>query len=366
MKLPNMHNVTWPCLVLFDLLLLLALGLLNLLLFLIVEAASRHLVQTEDRLVRVLDEDKLGILALATETHVGDGANNTPTIGEREVHLVSEIAGLPADNAQYDVLVIGAGSKTGNKTADRLAKHSSITKLANSPKLHHVCAGKDALNCPAGELATVVLHLGSNNSTTLGNKLASPVKSTAAALSLAVKLVESMDADVLILAADGVPLNGVDLCSDDKVDRLLLVEGKVEPSVLVGLAGRRVGILRRVVEGIAVSHSDLRRLALDDDLVSEVVVDVGGLLGKGIGLVDGVLTTISGIERSIGGILIDRHHIKGGIIALVQEDLVTLSRDDNVPGVNGSRRAHEHGQNTIRGEDSCLVLLGKLLDYGIG
>lgn len=257
MKLPNMHNVTWPCPVLSDLLLLLALGLLNLLLLIIVEAASRHLVQTEDRLVRVLNEDKLGILALAAETHVGDSANNTPTVGERQVHLVSEIAGLPANNAQYDMLVIGAGGKTGNKTANRLAKHSGISKLANLPKLHHVCAGKDALHCPAGELATVVLHLGSNNSTTLGNKLASPVKSATTALSLAVKLVESMDADVLVLAADGVPLNGVNLCSDDKVDRLLLVEGKVEASVLVGLAGRRVGILGGVVEGVAVSHSDL-------------------------------------------------------------------------------------------------------------
>lgn len=83
MKLPNMHNVTWPCLVLFDLLLLLALRLLNLLLLIVVEAASRHLVQTKDRLVRVLDEDKLSILALAAEAHVGDSANNTPTVGER-------------------------------------------------------------------------------------------------------------------------------------------------------------------------------------------------------------------------------------------------------------------------------------------
>jgi hypothetical protein len=127
MKLPNMHNVIWPCPVLCALLLPLALRLLDLVLI-IVETASRHLVQTEDRLVGVLDEDELGILALAAETHVGNSANNTPTVGERQVHLVSEITGLPANNAQYDVLVIGAGSKTGDKTANCLAKCSGIGK----------------------------------------------------------------------------------------------------------------------------------------------------------------------------------------------------------------------------------------------
>jgi hypothetical protein len=88
----------------------------------------------------------------------------------------------------------------------------------DSPKLHDVSASEDALYCPSGELAAVVLHLGSNNSTTLSDELASPVKSATASLSLAVELVEGVDADVLVLAADSVLLDSVNFCANNKVN----------------------------------------------------------------------------------------------------------------------------------------------------
>ena len=98
------------------LLLLLTLRLLGLLLLIILEAASRNLVQAQDALVGVLDEDELGVRAGAAETHVGDGTDDTPTVGEGKVHLVGEVAGLPADNTEDNVLVVGAGVDTRNET----------------------------------------------------------------------------------------------------------------------------------------------------------------------------------------------------------------------------------------------------------
>lgn len=230
------------------------------------------------------------------------------------------------------------------------------------PKLHDIRLGQDALDGPSGQLAAVVLHLGGDDGTALRDELATPVESATAALGLAVELVEGLDGDELVLAADGVLLDGVDLGTDHQVDGLLIVSGEVEAAVLVGLAGGRVGVLGGVVEGVGVGHVDLGRLALGDDLVSEVVVDIGGLLGQGAGLVEGVLAAVGGIEGRVGGVLVDRHHVEVGIVALVEEDLVTLADNDNVPGVDGSRRAHEHGQNAVGGEDGGLVALGELLD----
>lgn len=80
----------------------------------LVEAADGDFVQTKDGLVGVFDEDKLALLAL--ETHVGNGADDTPTVGEGQVHLVGEVAGFPADNAEDDVLIVGARVNTGDES----------------------------------------------------------------------------------------------------------------------------------------------------------------------------------------------------------------------------------------------------------
>lgn len=84
-------------------------GLLFLFLFLLLVEARRHLVQAEDGLVGVLDEDELSVFIGAGKTHVGNGSDDTPAVGQREVHLVGKVTGLPADDAQNNVLVIGAG-----------------------------------------------------------------------------------------------------------------------------------------------------------------------------------------------------------------------------------------------------------------
>jgi hypothetical protein len=53
---------------------------LILLILIVVEAAGGDLVQPEDGLVRILDKDELALVA--PEAHVGDGADNTPSVRE--------------------------------------------------------------------------------------------------------------------------------------------------------------------------------------------------------------------------------------------------------------------------------------------
>lgn len=275
------------------------------------------------------------------------------------------------------MLVVGAGVDAGDEAGHvglayqgpfffSFSKNTGIQVGTNSPKPHDVRLGQDTLDGPPGELAAVVLHLGSNNGTALGDQLAPPVESAAAALSLAVKLVEGLDGDELVVAADGVALDGVDLGTHAEVHGGLVVGGEVVLAVLVGLAGGGVGVLGRVVEGVAVGHLDPRRLALVDDLVGEVVVDVGGLVGQSVRLVDGVdLVAVGALQGRVDGVLVDRDHVDGGVVALVDEDLVALAHDDEVPGVDGAGGAHEHGEDAVGGEDGGLVLLGELLDDGI-
>lgn len=97
----------------------LILGLINFLddltFAIILETASWDLVQAQDLLVGVLDKNVLALLTL--ETHVGDCADNTPTVGQAQVHLLSEVAGLPAYNTEDNVLVVSLGVGTRNESS---------------------------------------------------------------------------------------------------------------------------------------------------------------------------------------------------------------------------------------------------------
>lgn len=83
------------------------------LLVVLVEAAGGHLVQAEDGLVGVLDQHVPAVVAL--QAHVGDGAHDAPAVGQRQVHLVGEVARLPAHDAQDDVLVVLLGVGAGDE-----------------------------------------------------------------------------------------------------------------------------------------------------------------------------------------------------------------------------------------------------------
>lgn len=63
---------------LHDLLILLDGFLHELSLSVVLEAASWDLVQSEDGLVRILDQDVLALISL--QTHVNNGSDNTPSI----------------------------------------------------------------------------------------------------------------------------------------------------------------------------------------------------------------------------------------------------------------------------------------------
>lgn len=175
-----------------------------------------------------------------------------------------------------------------------------------------------------------------------------------------------MHGDELVLAVGGVLLNSVDLSTDNQEDGLLLAGGEIEAAVLVGLGGRGDGLLGGVVEGVLVGHGDLVGLVLDNDLVGKVVVDEGGLLSKGVGLVDAILGALGSVEGSVGGVLVDGDKVESSVVALVEEDLVALARNNDIPGVDGAGSAHEHGEDVVGGEDGGLVLLGELLDDRVG
>ena len=234
------------------------------------------------------------------------------------------------------------------------------------PKLHEVGLCEDGLSGPASELAAVVLHLGGNDGTTLGSQLGPPVESTTGTLGLVVELVERLDDEVLVLAADAVLHHGVQLGTHDQVDCLLVgSERKIEAAVFVGLGCRGVGLLGGVVEGVLVGHLDLVALGLLDNLRGEDVVDVGGLLLEGARGVDLVLVALADLERRIGGVLVDSDHVQAAALALVDVDLVAMLDHDEIPTVHTAGSAHEHGKDVVGGEDGGLVLLGQLLDNGI-
>lgn len=86
------------------------------------------------------------------------------------------------------------------------------------PKLHEIGLCEDGLCGPAGKLAAVVLHFGGNDRTTLGSQLGPPVESAAGTLGLVVELVESLDDEELVLAADAVLHHSVQLGTHDKVN----------------------------------------------------------------------------------------------------------------------------------------------------
>jgi hypothetical protein len=126
------------------------------------------------------------------------------------------------------------------------------------PKLHGVSLGEDTLNSPSCKLAGVVLHFGGQNGTPLAGQLGPPVESTTRALCLVVKLVQRLDGQVLVLAVDVVLNDSIELCSDNKVNRLvILLQRKIEAAVSVGLGRRRISLDFLVVEGVLVSHVDL-------------------------------------------------------------------------------------------------------------
>ena len=66
------------------------------------------------------------------------------------------------------------------------------------------------------------------------------------------------------------------------------------------------------------------------------------------------------ILRRISGVLVDGHGIEGSAVALVKEDLVPFSEDDNVPWIDRSRCAHEDADDCIRCVDSSGALRSKL------
>jgi hypothetical protein len=209
---------------------------------------TTHVVGVFDQYISAL-----GLL----HAQVNDHPHDTPSISERDGHLSGEVLRLVALNTDNGM---------------PLGILSILSR--DETELHSLGTSQDTLNSPSSQLGAVVLHLSRNNSSSRGIELAPPVRSLSTSLSSRVKLVESLDRDILILFV----LVSVNLSPNNHLDLvgllLLGLERQVELSVPVGTRGKRLGLLGRV-KGVGVLES--LALGLVDNLACEILVDIGSL-----------------------------------------------------------------------------------------
>ena len=72
-----------------------------------------------------------------------------------------------------------------------------------------------------------------------------------------------------------------------------------------------------------------------------------------------------GLREWLLGGFIDGEKIKLRAIALVKEQLVANTLNDDVPGLDATGCTHECGQDGVSGEDRGRVILGKAADDGV-
>ena len=111
------HSIPQACIQIFILMKTNSLLLINTshLLFLL-KGIARDVVQTDSRLVGVLDKHKLGLVLVLRHDHVDESANNGPAVVEVQVHLGGEFARLVAEDAEDDVVVCCLGVDTRYET----------------------------------------------------------------------------------------------------------------------------------------------------------------------------------------------------------------------------------------------------------
>lgn len=101
------------------LLLILFRGCLHLLDIFLLKSMQRHRVQTEKRLVGVLDQY---ILALVhAKDHVDNGTHNTPTVVQVERHLRGKFPRLVSKDTENDMVVVVLGIGTRHEARKMLA-----------------------------------------------------------------------------------------------------------------------------------------------------------------------------------------------------------------------------------------------------
>eukprot|EP00976_Prorocentrum_cordatum_P076397 1182285-Prorocentrum_minimum.AAC.8 len=74
---------------------------------------------------------------------------------------------------------------------------------------------------------------------------------------------------------------------------------------------------------------------------------------------------VSKLQLRFSGVEPYREEVEGGAVALVKVHLVPTAGDDDVPRVDGARRAHERGEDGVRGEHVALLLVLQAPDDGV-
>lgn len=85
--------------------------------FILLKCIPGHLVQTDGRLVGILDEHVLGIARVLLHDNVDKRAHDGPAVVEVEVHLRCEFARLVAEHAEDDVVEIVLRAGTRDETS---------------------------------------------------------------------------------------------------------------------------------------------------------------------------------------------------------------------------------------------------------
>lgn len=80
----------------------------------------RHRVQTEKRLVGILDEDILALFR--AKNHIDNSTDDGPSVVKVECHLGGKVAGLVGKNTEDDVVVVVLGVRAGYETSILLAE----------------------------------------------------------------------------------------------------------------------------------------------------------------------------------------------------------------------------------------------------
>jgi hypothetical protein len=90
-------------------LLMVHLSCLNTILIILLKRAHRNFVQSNRRLIRILDQDEFTLLGLRLHHHVYEGTHDGPSVVEVQVHLAGELAWLIPKHTKDDMIGGGLG-----------------------------------------------------------------------------------------------------------------------------------------------------------------------------------------------------------------------------------------------------------------
>ncbi len=306
-----------------------------LLLLLTHKRPHRDPIQPHHRLIRIPHQH---ILPLPQrQTHIRHTPYHPPPIAHPHIQLPRKLPRAHPRRAQH-----------------HMPRIIPRAHAAHVPHLEDLGACQERLDRPARELGGVVLHLGGDDRAALAVELRAPVGGPAR---FGLVLVQRADRRVPAPTRE----DRVHLRAHHDLHVLLLVDPQIELPIPIPARRERLPLLGRVKR---VRVAQIHVFPLIHALEAEVLVDKGRFEAE---VERGVEGLAFGGGR-VGGVFVDGDGVEGPAVALVEEEGVFGAQDDDVPGVDGARGAHEDGEDRVGGVDPHRVggLLGvQGLDHGV-